>query len=136
MTPRHSTLAVFFVAMLGCQHEPPSISGEYVGTLESSQGLATIGMTLTDTGGALSGYAEGTGLAFQQQSYYVRGSHVDGSVDLTIGLGYETESSAVGVAGSCKYSLSGEAASGTLRGSYSTLGCEPGNAGIFDLRRQ
>ncbi len=136
MTPRHVTLVAFFIAMVGCQHDPPGISGEYVGTLESSQGVATVQLKVTDTSGALSGYAQGTGLAFQQQTYYVRGSHQDGSIDLTLSLGTETGAQAVGAAGSCKYSLSGQVESARLRGRYSTLGCEPVNAGIFELQRQ
>ncbi len=134
-------LAILCCGLLsGCQHQaPPNLTGTYTGTLESSSGVATVTVRLSEVQGALSGTAQGSGLGFMQQQYYVTGGHHDdGSVDLDIALSWQTETSSEAWVGPCAYRLNGGGDASALAGTYFTHSCAAGggSTGTFTLGRQ
>ena len=136
---RRSVLVLSCAAALSCQQdqEAARINGTYGGTLQGSQGVATVTIQFGEAEGALQGTAHGTGLTFVGgQTYYVVGTHTDGDVDFTISGGFETPNQSLIIIGDCKYLLSGHLNSSRLQGTYTTPVCPRPDAGTFDLQRQ
>ncbi len=136
MTRRLLLCTLCCCLLAGCQHDPPNLSGTYAGTLESSSGVATVTVQLSEIQGALSGTAEGSGLGFQPVRYVLTGGHHDGgSVDLDISVNSQADPYQT-IGFGCAYRLNGAGDASALAGTFFTHSCDSGFTGTFHLSRQ
>lgn len=130
---KRAVLVALVALLAGCGSKSPAapsnpLSGNYRGTLNAASGVAQLSLSLSQTGGSLSG----TYIA----NYTSLGVSVSGSLSGTANGSTITATLQPGDARLCPGNIVGQHSGATISGTYAAFNCTVADGGTFNVTRQ